>query len=250
MIRLLFTSRAGRRKGRRYYRRIARTGQEYFWTVDPTRARARAYARTRAQAMRAGCAERARGRRPQRSCAASGRRAAPRRARRARARVSAAATSSAAQPRARDQRVEVDRIVAQRVEQRAHARRRRAAVRRVATSAATAPAMPQLLEHVLRGLDELRAFADQLVTALRERRMDRAGNREHVAALLAGEARGDERARRQRRLDDEHAAREPADQAIAARKVLLARRRAGRELGQRAPPRAAISCARSRLRAG
>ena len=61
-----------------------------------------------------------------------------------------------------------------------------------------------------------------LMAALRKRRMDRPGQREHLAALLAGEARGDERARRKRRLDDEHAAREAAHQPVAARKVLLA----------------------------
>ena len=54
-------------------------------------------------------------------------------------------------------------------------------------------------------------FADQPVAALGERRVDRAGQREHLAPLLGGQARGDERARGQRRFDDQHAAREAAD---------------------------------------
>ena len=88
------------------------------------------------------------------------------------------------------------------------------------------------------------------MAALRERRMDRAGNREHFAALLARKARRDQRSRRQRRLDDEHAARKAADQAVAAREVLLARRRARQEFGQQARRFARSRCARSRLRAG
>ena len=87
--------------------------------------------------------------------------------------------------RARDERVDVDRIIAHRRE---HRTRRRVGGRSRAGgvgTAASACADPQLVEHVLRGFDELRAFADQLVAAFRERRMNRAGNREDLAALLA-----------------------------------------------------------------
>src|SRR5439155_8706571 len=82
-----------------------------------------------------------------------------------------------------------------------------------------------------RGLDELRAFAQQLVTPFGERRMDRARQREHFAALLACEPCCDERTRRNRRFDHKNATRKPADDAIAAREVLRKRRRARRELG-------------------
>jgi hypothetical protein len=56
--------------------------------------------------------------------------------------------------------------------------------------------------------------------------MDRAGNREYIATLIARESRRDERSGRQRRFDDEDAAGEAADQAIALREVLPARGRA------------------------
>jgi hypothetical protein len=52
---------------------------------------------------------------------------------------------------------------------------------------------PQLVQNVLRRLDELRAVADQPMAAFGERRVDRAGQRK-TAPLLAGEAGGDERA--------------------------------------------------------
>ena len=59
--------------------------------------------------------------------------------------------------------------------------------------------------------------------------MDRAGNRVDVASLIGGETRGDQRSRRKRRFDDQAAAREAADQAIAAWKIVGNRRRAQRE---------------------
>ncbi len=85
------------------------------------------------------------------------------------------------------------------------------------------------VEHVLRRLDQLGAILDEAVAAFGEWRVDRTGNRKHVAPLLRGEARGDQRAAGERRLDDQHAARETADQPVAARKVARKRRRAQRE---------------------
>ena len=66
---------------------------------------------------------------------------------------------------------------------------------RARTVSGLSPLGIELVENIGRGLDEFRAFANQLVTTLRERRMDRTGNREHVAALVTGEPRGDERSR-------------------------------------------------------
>ena len=106
----------------------------------------------------------------------------------------------------------------------------------------------ELGEYILRRFHQLGAFANQLVTALGERRVDRAWNREYFAALLARPARGDQRARRQRRLDDEHASRKAADKPVAARKIFLARRRARNEFGQDAtglrdaPREIAVAC--------
>src|SRR5688572_8167825 len=65
-----------------------------------------------------------------------------------------------------------------------------------------------------------------------QRRVDRAWYREYVAALLGRGARGDERARGERRLDDQTTAGKAADQAIAAGKGMRGGRRAERELGQ------------------
>src|SRR2546425_12457427 len=78
-------------------------------------------------------------------------------------------------------------------------------------------------------LDELAALSDELVTASGDRTVDGAGGREHLAALLDGQACGEERAALARGLDNERAEREAADDAVAAREVLGERRAARRE---------------------
>src|SRR6185436_12505365 len=90
-------------------------------------------------------------------------------------------------------------------------------------------------EHVFRGLDELRARLDERVAALGDRRVDRTRNGEDLATLLGGRARRDERAGSERRLDDQTALRESADQAIAAREVRRERACAEGELGGQQP---------------
>ena len=82
----------------------------------------------------------------------------------------------------------------------------------------------------LHRLDQLGALADQRMAAARLRRMDRAGNGEHLLALLGRQPGGDQRARLQRRLHHQRAARERRDDAVALREVLVERRRAEREL--------------------
>ena len=124
------------------------------------------------------------------------------------------------------------------------ASRRRRAGRRAARDD------PELVEDVLRGLDELRAFANEPVPAFRERRMDRARQREHFAPLLAGESRGDERAGRQRCLDDEHAARRGRSRAGCGAGNSASAAACPTANSEMTRPRAASSCARSRLRAG
>src|SRR5262245_33050836 len=49
--------------------------------------------------------------------------------------------------------------------------------------------LTELAEHVLRTLDELCALLDQRVATLRQRRVDRSRNREHLSSLLRGKAR-------------------------------------------------------------
>ncbi len=141
---------------------------------------------------------------------------------------------------ARDQRVDVGRVVRHRSQQRdsptwAPTARIAMGRRRVA--------IPSSSSTCCGGFHELGALADQLVAALRQRRMDRAGDREDLAALLARVAGGDERPRLQRRLDHQDAARKPADQPVAPRKVHRARRRARARTRRGAPPRSAIACA-------
>ena len=74
------------------------------------------------------------------------------------------------------------------------------------------------------------ALTDQSMASARERIVDRARDREHLAALIAGAARGDQRARAQARFDDERAERKAGDDPVAARKILGPSRSAGREL--------------------
>ncbi len=57
------------------------------------------------------------------------------------------------------------------------------------------------------------------MAATRERIVNGSGQREHFAALFAGEPRRDQRAGLRTGLDDEHAERKPGDHAIAAREV-------------------------------
>ena len=82
--------------------------------------------------------------------------------------------------------------------------------------------------------DQGRARLQQLVGALRARVERMARHGEHLAALLGGHARGDQRARAARRLDDHHAERDAGDDAVAAREVLGARLEARRHLADEA----------------
>ena len=66
------------------------------------------------------------------------------------------------------------------------------------------------------------------MTTLGQRGVDRAGNREHVAALLGRLACRDQRAGLHCRLDDKHAGREAADDPVPFRKVARQRRRTDR----------------------
>ena len=87
-------------------------------------------------------------------------------------------------------------------------------------------------------LDELRALADQRVAAARERIVNRARNRKHLAAVVERTACRDQRAAAPRRLHDQRAERKPGDDAIASRKVRPSDRGTDGDLGhQRAPIR-------------
>ena len=116
-----------------------------------------------------------------------------------------ALSSAARQPVRATSASSVDRIEAQGGEQRV-ARCRRAAARPRRAVAVPTPAAAQLLEDVGGAVDQLGALLDQRVAAARLRRMDRAGNREHVAPGLDRQPGGDQRARLQRRLDHQRAA--------------------------------------------
>ena len=88
----------------------------------------------------------------------------------------------------------------------------------------------QLVDDVVRAVDQLGALLDERVAAARLRRVDRARDREDVAAGLEREPRRDQRARLHGRLDDQRAARQRRDDAVPDREVLRQRRRADREL--------------------
>ena len=137
------------------------------------------------------------------------------------------------QSRARDELVERGRRVLERGEQarvcrdraramvRAWCGRRRASSKRSRRPSGEQPAdRVQVLDDLLRGLDELRTIADQPMAAVRQRVVDRAGQREDLAALLGGQARGDQRSRVQAGLDHERAQAQAGDDAVAAREML------------------------------
>ena len=95
-------------------------------------------------------------------------------------------------------------------------------------------AAPGLAQHRRQGLDDVlglgdqgRAGLEQAVGALGARIEGMAGHGEHLAALLGGHARGDQRAGAARRLDDQHAQRDAGDDAVAAREILRAGQKPG-----------------------
>ena len=74
------------------------------------------------------------------------------------------------------------------------------------------------------------------MAAARLRRVDGAGNRHHVLALFAGQARGDQRARLQRRFHHQGGAGQASDQAVATRKIERQRRRTERKFTEQQAP--------------
>ena len=78
----------------------------------------------------------------------------------------------------------------------------------------------QFLEYVGGRFDQLGSVADQAVATARQRVVDRAGDREHLAPLFGSTPRGDERAAAGTRFHDQRADSEPADDAVASREVL------------------------------
>ena len=88
------------------------------------------------------------------------------------------------------------------------------------------PLHSQLLQQVLSALHQLCALLDKCVAALRVGRMYRSRNGEHLAPLIGGEARGDERARGERRFHHQATARKARDDAIAPREIGAMRGRA------------------------
>ena len=78
------------------------------------------------------------------------------------------------------------------------------------------PHRRQFAQHVLGGLRQLGALANQIVGAAAARVERRTRHGEDFPALLAGEARGDKRTGPHRRLDHDDAEREPGDNAVAA----------------------------------
>src|SRR4026209_1780553 len=98
-------------------------------------------------------------------------------------------------------------------------------------------------EYVLRAFDELCALADQAMTAARQRAVDRTGNGEDLASLLGCQPRRDQRAARERRPHGQ-----PADDAIATRKVLRQRRNAGGKLRDKCASRRDLARERRVLR--
>ena len=89
----------------------------------------------------------------------------------------------------------------------------------------------QGMENILDTLDQGRALADQLVAAAGAGMVDGTGNRIDLAALLGGQARGDQRAAGRAGLDHQHAERQAADDAVAPRKVAGLRRAVQRQFG-------------------
>ncbi|VWX59772.1 hypothetical protein VARIO8X_20015 [Burkholderiales bacterium 8X] len=83
---------------------------------------------------------------------------------------------------------------------------------------------------VARQLDQLGALPDQRMAAARLRRVDRPGDGEDLAAEFGRKSGGDKRPRLQGRLDHQRAPREPGNDPVALREVLVEGWRAEGEL--------------------
>src|SRR5207253_6475983 len=92
-------------------------------------------------------------------------------------------------------------------------------------SRACAREVGKFLQHILDGLHQFCAVFDELMTADREWVLDTPRDAEHLASLLARHARRDQRATSLRRLNDNDAEAEAADDAIAHRKPTRQRQR-------------------------
>jgi len=88
----------------------------------------------------------------------------------------------------------------------------------------------ELRQHVVGAFGEMGAAADEIVGAAAARIERRARHGEDFAALLQRKARGDERARAERRLHHQHAQATPK-RAVAAREMARLRLGAERHLG-------------------
>ena len=252
---------AGRCEERQIVPKSARPGQGNLWPRGPRRARvARALARGRerdspaprprrrdCRRARLGAARRAQ------AGAASARRA---------ARATRPSSSSArqrrgrgrgAQPGPRDQRVDVGRVVA----------RARASTARRGSASGVGPrgAGAAGAAAAAAGKRSSSRMSCAVSTSLAPSRISRwqpLENGEWIEPGIANTSRPCSAARRaviseperQRRLDDQHAAREAADQPVAPREVLLAAAACPARTRTASSPRSASACARSRFAAG
>lgn len=103
-------------------------------------------------------------------------------------------------------------------------------LRRASRIARRPPGKTEFLQHLVRRFHEPRSLLDHPMTAARQRRVNRSGQREHVAPHLIGKPRGNERTGTHSRLDDHDPADQPSDQPVALWEVGGACRRAERPL--------------------
>ncbi len=82
----------------------------------------------------------------------------------------------------------------------------------------------ELAQNVLHAFAQLRAFFDEVVTALAARRINPPRHGKNLPAVFRRKIRRDERAAGQIRLDDDRAERHAGDDAVADGKGLLVRR--------------------------
>ena len=87
----------------------------------------------------------------------------------------------------------------------------------------------QLLQDVLNRFDKLGALPDEFMATAGLWRMNRARNGKHLLSLLGCQARGNQRTALGGRFNDEHATRQPGNEAVALRKIISRCWRAQRE---------------------
>ena len=126
---------------------------------------------------------------------------------------------------AQNQGLDARRFPAQLLQRRVVLRRRYEALRRRSRRRGRYRKLRKFRQHVVRGFNQLRAFAQQRVATAGQCGVDRTRDRKDLAPEIGRQSRGDQRATLGRRLNHQNPLGGGGDETISPREVALVRRR-------------------------